>query len=1181
MLDCTNSVTPEKVLLAEDETTNATTTITLRGSWTETAVAVYQVVHVAHAPMKAEQQVISLPGQIFIEDTNTSPLLIILPDHMLSATAVADSFDCTRKAVLFDRIKATSEASKWTVYGKILHEIFQQALIANVWDEQSLHKLVISTVTAHLEGLWQIGMRDDVMAIEEIQAKMTELSAWASVFVRSTPSLDAKLNGSRDDSLRMAITGLVAIEEHVWSPTFGLKGNVDATVQIRETGKTSRAVIAPFEVKTGRTTHAASHHAQTALYTLLMSDRYDVAVKAGILYYLETSNISNISPSMHEIRQMIQQRNRLATAIDHAKHPEISEAEVVFTSTPPMQQSRLPGMARNAQKCGRCYAQQSCFVFHALCEDGDADTAGMQDDSKKNHSAVWDEALGHLLGPTGKRKDSSIIPKESTLKQWFTKWDRLLTFEEGETNRPRKELWTMSSSEREEAGRCFGKLKIRLDHLASSSSASTIDGIESSGGKINRFIYTLERSSGTHGRPFNDGTQLLPGEAIVVSSESGQWALANGYVVSSTNDSITVGVDRKLGDARQRLETFDEANNQVFKGIMNVSKAQQIVARELTTLYRLDKDEFANGLAIIRNNLVMMMSSHPNHTKLRDLIIFNEKPHFSKTRITPSLQHSQLGNMNEDQQSAVSKVISADDYALVLGMPGTGKTTTIAHLIRTLLAEGKSILLTSYTHTAVDNILLKIRDIAPAGSILRLGAPSKINAQVKQFCHLATSPRKSFEELDEVYLRTQIVATTCLGISNALFARRCFDVCIVDEASQITLPISLGPLLNARKFVLVGDHYQLSPLVQSRRALEGGLDISLFRLLSEKHPDAIAMLGKQYRMCEEIMSISNALIYDGRLRCGNDTVAQRTIHFDHPAGLEQLHSSAMSCQQLSSCWLQHITDPQRKVVFADTDAIGADARESLINSGKKITNRLEAVTTAQIVLALKTQGVPSSDIGVIALYRTQISLIKQLFGAASIPSDVEFDSADRFQGRDKECIIISMVRSNETGTIGDLIRDWRRLNVAFTRARSKLIVIGSRATLQNNELMARFLQHVDSRGQSLTLPPDVESNHGSAFDSVSQATSSVEPGLLPQRSPARKPRATPVRPNTGSQSRALQESRSGGNRGVLSPRKFGGVLKKPDKIIDGRSGRPLATQRKIKEQLAFELLEEINAEDWS
>ena len=1210
----------EKVLLAEDERTKRSTALTLRGSWVNTSVSPGAIIHVAC--LRSARQHASTPvGQVYIDDGEQSPLLITHPDHMLSATTVADSFDCIRKAVLQDRIKATGETSKPMVYGKILHEVFQQALSANKWDDGFLAELVDRTTQAHLEGLWELGMRDTVLAVEEVRAKMGELAAWARVFVAAEPSSNATVDDKNGSKVWMSISKLIAIEEHIWSPQYGLKGNIDATVQttlVDHPNQPGKKLVVPFEVKTGRTSQSPAHRAQTALYTLLLSDRYDVSVTAGLLYYLESSSISRIAPPLAEIRQMIQQRNRLASYLHRAKHPRgmIKDVEQFAAPTQAIEESGLPSLLRDPFKCGRCYAQTSCFTFHALVEDGKAESAGMIDDGKKNHSQVWHEAVGHLATSA---KDQS---KAKVLKEWFAKWDKLLTFEEGDLVKYKKELWTMSSAEREQSGRCYGNLIISQD-LTSTAIAvtqSVVDGIEGSGGKINRFAYSFGRADTTRGGSFAEGSQLTVGEPIVVSSEQGQWALANGYVVATSKHSITVAVDRKLGNARQRLDGFDDERNQDFTGIMTVgagSNDKQVTASNPSILYRLDKDEFSNGLALVRNNLVTLMSSHPLHTKLRDLLIFGGQPVFAGSSALPALPPSQLGEMNDDQRAAVGKVLSAQDYALILGMPGTGKTTTIAHIIRALLAEDKSILLTSYTHTAVDNILLKVRDIAPPNSILRLGVPAKINLQVQEFCQLATTPRKTIDEIEQAYMGCRIVATTCMGTNHALFNRRAFDVCIVDEASQITLPTSLGPLLHARKFVLVGDHYQLPPLVQNRAALEGGLDVSLFRQLSEQHPEAVATLGRQYRMCEDIMSLSNALIYNGQLRCGSEAVARRTLDTPVKDGLAIFHrpsswlesrrdpktgkelftiadsGSRAFCEQSESrepecfpperCWLRTVTSAANKVVFAGTDRVGAHTRETL-SSGKDITNQLEATLTAQIVKCLLALGVAGKEIGVITLYRSQLALLRQLFKAAGIGADVDIDSADRFQGRDKECIILSMVRSNEQGTVGDLLKDWRRVNVALTRARSKLIVLGSRRTLKHNDLLAKFLDLVHERGWVLELPDGADTSHTFSFSSQAasdlQQATAISPAKNVSKQSLLKPMNSPCKKHNSSPTRVLKESVSAGNRSPTKSLSQIHSVKKPSKVIRGHRDAGGLKARVMKEQIAMDIFEDLTADDF-
>lgn len=247
--------------------------------------------------------------------------------------------------------------------------------------------------------------------------------------------------------------------------------------------------------------------------------------------------------------------------------------------------------------------------------------------------------------------------------------------------------------------------------------------------------------------------------------------------------------------------------------------------------------------------------------------------------------------LNPDQQRAVALVLAAKDYALIVGLPGTGKTTTVAYLVWVLSLMGKSVLLTAHTHTAVDNILLKL--IAYGAPFLRLGRRSSVHPLIhpylfnvdgsvknvtairgvfslRHFCPpILANPHTHAAELE----KHKIFATTCLGTNHALLANRIFDFAIVDEASQVTQPICLGPLRLANTFVLVGDHQQLPPLVRSMDARKAGMEESLFQRLHQRHPQASVNLTYQYRMNQDIMSLSNKLVYNGLLRCGSPIVA--------------------------------------------------------------------------------------------------------------------------------------------------------------------------------------------------------------------------------------------------------------------------------------------------------------------
>jgi DNA replication ATP-dependent helicase Dna2 len=980
------------VLILEAEKSTALRKVILRQAWFGSPCTVNSFVHIIGT--------FNAQGTCIID--NDVNMMILHPDHLVSATVVADSFGCVRRAVLQDRVKATSQANPPMLYGNLLHELFQEAMARNTWDLQTLENIFDSLLPRHFETLAEIGLNTNQVR-EYLIPRLQEMSAWSRRFVRKTPHDQAIAEGRSGEKCRMSINKLLDIEEHVWSPNYGLKGNIDATVQIAVIDDLeSKTLTVPLEVKTGKRVSEA-HQAQTALYTLLVSDRYDIDVSDGILYYLETSKTMRVKAMRHELIHMIIKRNELACYIrERLQLPPILETN----------RQRL---------CNGCYAQTTCYLYHKLSEGGD----GSLIDKK--------EPFEKLI--------SSLKPLH---QDFFQKWDRLITKEESEMMKFRRELWTMVSKEREKLNRCFSSVIIDPKSVSEQPTAS----------KINRFQYSFIKQVPQAGFSFAE-SQIIVGEPIVVSDELGHFALANGYVTHIHKSRVTVQVDRRLQNARLRKKGFLAKTYQSFSGIMEVEPASSLVCTPdqlEPVIYRIDKDEFSNGMATVRNNILQIMANSVfKASDLRSLIIEGREPRFKDASSGWTLTTQTWENeMNSDQRLAIEKVLSAEDYALVLGMPGTGKTTTIAHIIRCLVAKGKTVLLTSYTHTAVDNILLKLRHAD--FNILRLGVRAKVHHEVQEFAILASDPQESLEALHDAWHKPPVVATTSLGVNHSLFSQRTFDYCIVDEASQITLPVCLGPIRMAKSFILVGDHFQLPPLVQNKEALEGGLDMSLFRLLSEQHPEAVVSLEHQYRMNEDIMALANALIYNGRLICGNEAVAKRTLSLPYAEQIIRSHHFPLSaknsqpniCPSPSSetCFLNRVLSPVCPVVFINTDPLGTTSRD--ITVGNRTTNPFEAQLTTRIADLLMSAGVASHDLGIVTFYRSQISLLRQ--SLRGYPS-LEFHTADKFQGRDKEAVLVSFVRSNQDGGVGDLLRDWRRVNVAVTRARSKLILLGSERTL--------------------------------------------------------------------------------------------------------------------------------------
>jgi DNA replication ATP-dependent helicase Dna2 len=387
---------------------------------------------------------------------------------------------------------------------------------------------------------------------------------------------------------------------------------------------------------------------------------------------------------------------------------------------------------------------------------------------------------------------------------------------------------------------------------------------------------------------------------------------------------------------------------------------------------------------------------------------------------------------NEAQDEAVRKSVGAEDLALVHGPPGTGKTYTLAQIVSELLDRDQRVLVSAFTNRAVDNALEALEEEGVT-DIVRYGTESGVREDMQEYrLEQAGDPGVCAGTLQAASV---VAATTASCGSRALKTQQ-FDVAVVDEAGQLTEPGALAAIARADRFVLVGDHQQLPPVVQaesseSRSAADstsGGqpradLQTSLFERLIEAYPDAGVLLDRQYRMSQRIQAFASTEFYDGQLRPANGEVAGQQLDDLDGVTFDELP--------------EHLHD---SVTFVDPDGT---------QMGN--TNPVEAETVTDIVSEYLDAGVDPGDVGVIAPFRAQVAEIRRV-----VPSGVAVDTVDRFQGSSKEVIVVSFVA---TGSLdGPIFEDYRRINVALTRAKKTLVLVGDAATLSTDDTYARMVE---------------------------------------------------------------------------------------------------------------------------
>jgi predicted DNA helicase len=359
----------------------------------------------------------------------------------------------------------------------------------------------------------------------------------------------------------------------------------------------------------------------------------------------------------------------------------------------------------------------------------------------------------------------------------------------------------------------------------------------------------------------------------------------------------------------------------------------------------------------------------------------------------------------------------------------------------------------------------KIRSLAEKGSGSR-GVPAEKIEEMAEWLRLREKADGLFEKaerleqaaVDEVLDAADVVCTTNSTAGSDRMGARTFDTLVIDEATQATAPSCWIPMTHTERAILVGDHKQLPPTILSEEAAHSGLQHTLFERLAKHHetdpeaPGTIrSLLRTQYRMHETIMGFSSQCFYDGRLVAA-DTVRAHTLA-DLGVTADALPSDE-----------REILAPEAPLVFVDTT--GLDAPELQRRGSHSRENPREAEIVARLARTLLTAGVEPSQIAVIAPYDDQVDRID---GALDVEG-LEVDTVDGFQGREKEVVLVSLVRSNDRGEIG-FLNEPRRFNVALTRARRKAVVVGDASTVAVGDVFDAFIRYVEQEGHIVRSVP--------------------------------------------------------------------------------------------------------------
>ncbi|RTZ69026.1 MAG: IGHMBP2 family helicase [Aquificaceae bacterium] len=647
-----------------------------------------------------------------------------------------------------------------------------------------------------------------------------------------------------------------------------------------------------------------------------------------------------------------------------------------------------------------------------------------------------------------------------TRKEYSRHFKKLIELErEAEKQFHIREIQILTGKEREQRGRAILGLK------------ATFKGTIVGGYKVYRF-----------GRPdMPENHQIKVGDVVLVSRTNPLKEGIEGTVYEKGKKYLDIAFSDPPPDLNRgywRIDLF--VNDVTFKRMKHALE-----------LFEKGKSEFPEGVILGKEDT-------PIEVKEEEIKPFN-------------------GNLNEYQVTAVRKALGSSPLFLIHGPPGTGKTTTLVEVIEQLVKVKKvKVLATADSNTAVDNLMERLikREI----KVVRIGHPARVSKELiehsldyqvqnhedykrieeieekiaqikevqanylkptpqwrrglsdKQILELARQNRKTrgiklskiksmakwielqneirklLEEkkkienqiVDKIIASSEVVLATNSTAGGEFLQNKTFGVLVLDEASQSTEPSALIPLIKAKKVIMAGDHKQLPPTVLHPDAKD--LSYTMFERFIDLYPQASYMLRIQYRMNELIKEFPSEEFYNGEL------ISHESV-------------KNIKLSDIAKGKSENPALDDTPIVFIDTQ--GKFEEKTRRGSFSKY-NPKEAEFVKKLVEDLKKMGIPPEDIGVITPYKDHEDYLKQL-----IP-DVEVKTVDGFQGREKEVIIISLVRSNPQEEIG-FLEDLRRLNVAITRAKRKLIIVGDAKTLCSNEVYRRLIEFIKKKGKLTSI----------------------------------------------------------------------------------------------------------------
>ncbi len=983
---------------------------------------------------------------------NDYTLAILEPDTILNITDLNDAEYCPRQYLL--KRLASSPQSAAAIRGNLVHSSFKELL--KEYDRGELmtgyiangKETPLATLHRHFERALERNGIDLALintSAEAIRAEsISHLESLASWFQNQhatlwdMPATATSEEDRTDPAEDHSSKNMVRAETFLLAPEIGLRGRLD--LLWRQTGRQRL-----LELKTGKATGdlpKQAHRWQVQGYHALLTVRRDHKMKKALalLLYSGTpgeAQACDIRFTETQLQRVIEKRNLLV--LSHV------------TGIPPVP----PGSSR----CTKCAMLDRCEQVSSLLD--------------------WQPPEPEL--PEIEIKDGNGLPHYTFSPQdreFFARYYNLLQLEGLEGEKQQALLWQTSLKERVEHGTAICDLVLLHKPVPTGQ------------GEWQQTFRCTNTSE------LRVGDEILLSDGNPITGE-----VVTGSILSISSEEVTVWSPELIAHPTL-IDRYDI-------NIVHVRTLQ---------------------------NLLRWLEADPH---LRDLVSGTIRPQFDTTIVVPP-----RADFNAEQNLAIERAMQMQDYLLIHGPPGTGKTSVIVEIVKRLNQRGQRIMLAAFTNQAVDNMLKRL-DAEGFHDFVRLGNERSVDnaisnrllkklveqkrrgndthpLQTQQDTHKSKSPEQvqssivgvplvdtlqtmgtlqtmstletsdTLEAVQDLLRSTPVLASTTATWSSDKYVPASlngaganhensplqFDVAIIDEAGQLTIPAILGALRFAKRFILVGDEKQLPPLVLSKEAAGAGLAESLFSILkrididyTKEHDQAVnacVPLKIQYRMNKWISHFASRLFYDGQL-IPHMSVANRLLEvtISRPMLLAETPSIVSALDPLSPMFFLDVRGEYEKAKISDA----------------------EARTVREIVAGLLVRGISEHEIGIIAPYRAQVAnLRRHLFSddatigwqALSFDTPLSVDTVDRFQGGERPVIIMSFATTTTPeveSQLRDHLTDPNRLNVALTRAQRKLILVGNASALAKLPVFQRLLTYCQGLN---TLIPYEPGNYASA-----------------------------------------------------------------------------------------------------